>query len=129
MQTFKKEERLSSKKVIDRLFLKGKSFIISPFRVVWLEDEPEINYTAQVLISISKKNFKRAVDRNLLKRRTREAYRKNKAPFNDFLKIKSKSCVLALLYITGEPMKYEEIEEKIILILKRLQREYEKNFE
>jgi len=129
MQTFKKKGRLSSKKVIDRLFLKGKSFTISPFRVVWFEGEPKINSPAQVLISVSKKQFKRAVDRNLLKRRTREAYRKNKAPFCDFLNNKSKRCVFALLYISGEIMKYEEIEEKIILILNRLQREYEKNFE
>ena len=128
MLTFKKEERLYSKKIINRLFSDGKSFIISPFRVVWLEGEPEMKYPAKVLISVSKKKFKRAVDRNLLKRRTREAYRKNKDSFYKFLNRNSKSCVFALLYISGEQNKYKEIEEKIILILQRLQKEYEKDF-
>lgn len=127
MQTFKKKERLSGKKIIDKLFSDGKSFFISPFRVVWLDYNLETKYPARVLITVSKKQFKRAVDRNLLKRRTREAYRKNKVSFYDFLEHKGKNCVFALLYASGKIVLYKEIEQKIILILQRLQTEYEKD--
>ncbi len=127
MQTFKKEERLSKTKVINRLFAEGKKFTIAPFRVYWLEIETEGDYPAQVLISVSKKQFKRAVDRNLIKRRTREAYRRNKTAFYSYLNKNAKNCVFALLYYSDEIASYNEIEEKIIFILQRLQTIYENN--
>src|SRR5271170_3084196 len=78
MHTFKKEERLCNKKLIDGLFHSGSSFLCYPFKVSWLVvEEPRI-YPAQIVFSVSKKRFKRAVDRNLIKRRMREAYRLNK---------------------------------------------------
>ncbi len=127
MQTFKKEERLSSKKIVDKLFSEGKSFAIHPFRVVWLNYDLKSEYPAQILISIPKKKFKRAVDRNLLKRRIREAYRKNKASWYEFMIENNLKCVFAVLYNSHEIASYKAIEEKIILILDRLQSEYEKD--
>jgi len=129
MQSFKKEERLSKIKVIDKLFSEGEKFTIAPFRVVWLDVELEINYPAQVLISVSKKYFKRAVDRNLIKRRIREVYRKNKADFYSVLNKSAKKCVFALLYNSDEIASTKDIEEKIILILQRLQTIHENNIE
>ena len=127
MQTFKKDERLSAEKIIDKLFSRGKSFLIYPYRVVWMEHEAGTKYPAQILISVSKKKFKKAVDRNLIKRRTREAYRKNKSSFYKFLNHKEKNCIFALVYTSNEIALYKEIEQKIILILQRLQSEYEKD--
>lgn len=127
MQTFKKEERLSSKKIVDKLFSEGKSFAIHPFRVVWLNYDLKSEYPAQILISIPKKKIKRAVDRNLLKRRIREAYRKNKASWYEFMIENNLKCVFAVLYNSHEIASYKAIEEEIILILDRLQSEYEKD--
>ncbi len=129
MQTFKKEERLSKIKVINKLFSEGKKFTIAPYRVYWLEMEMESDYPAQVLISVSKKQYKRAVDRNLIKRRTREAYRRNKAAFYSYLNKNAKNYVFALLYNSGEIASYKDIEEKIIFILQRLQTIHENNIE
>ncbi|OQX81449.1 MAG: ribonuclease P protein component [Bacteroidetes bacterium 4484_249] len=127
MQTFNKDERLSAEKIIDKLFSGGKSFLIYPYRVVWMEHETNAQYPAQILISVSKKKFKKAVDRNLIKRRTREAYRKNKSSFYKFLNNQNKNCVFALIYTANEIALYKEIERKINLILQRLQSEYEKD--
>src|SRR5262245_30486957 len=77
--TFRKEERLNKEKWIQELFTKGSSFHLYPFKVLFLP-HPEVQIPAsQVLISVSSRNFKRAVDRNTIKRRVREAYRLNKA--------------------------------------------------
>ncbi|MCK6648183.1 MAG: ribonuclease P protein component [Bacteroidia bacterium] len=118
MQTFTKTERLSSKLLIDKLVEKGKSFNNSPFKFVWIELE-ESATPVQFLISVPKRNFKRAVDRNKLKRRSREAYRKNKA---DLLikQLGDKKICLMLVYIAKEKLEYIEIEQKIKEGLQRL---------
>ncbi len=123
MQTFTKAERLSRKKIIEELFSKGESFLQYPVKVVWLENPLDGDYPAQVLISVPKRKFKHAVDRNLIKRRIREAYRKNKQSFYEFLTQRNKTCVLALLYVSVEIVSYAEIEKKIIVALERCKQE------
>ena len=127
MQTFKKEERLSKVKLINQLFSEGKKFTITPFRVFWLDVDLETIYPAQVMISVSKKQFKKAVDRNLIKRRIREAYRKNKSNLYQHLNKTGTTTVFALLYTSGELVSYKEIEQKIIQVLQRLQTIHENN--
>lgn len=118
MQTFTKTERLSSKLLIDKLVEKGKSFNNSPFKFVWIELE-ESATPVQFLISVPKRNFKKAVDRNKLKRRSREAYRKNKT--NLLIKqLGDKKICLMLVYIAKEKLEYIEIEQKIKEGLQRL---------
>lgn len=127
-QTFSKEERLSSKKKIDRLFAEGNGFTIYPLRAIWLYTKSQdTNIPAQILISVSKKKIKKAVTRNLIKRRIREGYRKNKSGFYGYLTKNNINCTLALVYIAPDIALYKEIEEKIILVLKRLESEYEKS--
>ena len=77
--TFPKEEHLCRKKLIEELFSKqGSSFGVYPLRIVWIPAPAPTTAPPQVLISVSKRTFKRAVDRNRLKRLIREAYRLNK---------------------------------------------------
>jgi len=126
--TFTKLEKLTSKKTIESLFDLGTSFAIAPLRVIWLKKELKTPYPAQVLIVVPKKNVARAVDRNLIKRRLREAYRKNKELLYDFLSKDGKQYALAIVFTGTAPVSYEELEGKIILSLQRLVKENEEGF-
>ena len=75
MYTFKKEERLCNKRLIDGLYHNGSSFLCYPFKATWCLSDLPAPFPAQVLFAVSKKRFKRAVDRNRVKRLMREAYR------------------------------------------------------
>ena len=76
--TLSKSERISRKLIIDKLFSEGKSFMAYPLRVVYLVNVDLQEAPVAMLVSVSKKRFKRAVKRNLIKRRVREAFRLNK---------------------------------------------------
>ena len=117
MATFTKAERLTGKTSIDRLIEKGKSFNSFPFRIVWLE-VPENTVPAQIVISVPKRIYKRAVDRNRLKRLIREGYRKNKFMLGEHLS--EKKIHLLLVYTSKTIMEYNEMEEKIISALQLL---------
>lgn len=119
-QSFKKEERLLSKKIIDLLFEKGMSFADDPVRTIWLESELKADSPVQVLIAVPKKNVSKAVDRNTIKRRMREAYRKHKHLLYEQLQTSQKTIALALVFTGKEVVAYSELEEKIILSLQRL---------
>ena len=125
MQTFKKEERLHEKKIIKELFEKGFNFYVSPFKVLYIDTDFDGKYPAKVLISVPGKNFKKAVDRNRIKRLMREAYRKNKHILYNALGNSSKKIAIALLYTGKVMISYSEVEPKIILILQRLVKENE----
>lgn len=127
MFTFKKEERLCRKTSIDNLFKNGQDFFAYPLKVIWEQCEEEREFPVQVLISVSKRYFKKAVDRNYIKRIIREAYRKNKNLLYDDLLAKQKKINFAILYTAKEIISYEELERKIIHLLKRLIEEHDKN--
>lgn len=114
--TFSKEEKLCSTKSIEALFSGGESFIAYPLRVVYRissESETE-NQLASVLISVSKKKFKRAVKRNRVKRLIREAYRLNKIPFISILNKEHIHIDIAFLYLKDELPTYIDIEKSIL---------------
>lgn len=127
MFTFKKEERLSSRKLIGELFDKGRSFLVYPFRVSYLPvSSPDAwgRYPAQVLISVSKKRFGKAHDRNRIKRLIREAYRKNKATgLYPFLEDRNIRLLFMLGYVADDILTWQEIEKKLNLVFQRLQHE------
>ncbi|GDX52852.1 hypothetical protein LBMAG27_18990 [Bacteroidota bacterium] len=100
-QSFSKAERLNSKKLMDELFNKGSSFVLYPFRVYWMKHEQPVPSKVQVLISVPKKNFPLAVDRNRIKRLMREAYRKNKFLIIDSMNGNEKNLAVAFLF-TGK---------------------------
>ena len=127
MYTFKKEERLCNKKLIDGLFHNGSSFLCYPFKVSWLVIEQPGAYPAQIVFSVSKKRFKKAVDRNLIKRRMREAYRLNKQEhLYTTLLSKEKNIVLSLGYVAKEIVDFDLANKKMLKLLIQLSAEISK---
>ena len=120
---FPKSQRLHSKKLIDSLFDQGKSFFIHPFKVLHLVDYSGQNKTNQVLITVSSRKFKRAVDRNLIKRRIREAYRLNKHILEDHVDALP-HLLIGYIYVGKDVPIFEQVETKLKQSLQRLKIEY-----
>ncbi|MES2653533.1 MAG: ribonuclease P protein component [Bacteroidota bacterium] len=121
MNTFKKEERLCSKKSLDLLFKNGSSFLVYPFRITYLFIDEVHHYPAQVVINVAKKRYKRAVDRNLIKRRTREAYRLQKELLlYSRLQHRTELLLLSLQFIGKEKYEYDFFEKKLASAFKKL---------
>jgi ribonuclease P protein component len=121
MNTFIKEERLCNKRLTDSLFHSGSSFLCYPFKVSWLPAGDPQQFPAQILFSVPKKRFKRAVDRNLIKRRMREAYRLHKQQYlYDILNNADKMIVFSIGYIGNEIAPYDFIEKKMLRLLTQL---------
>jgi len=100
--------------------LNGRNFKEFPFKVFWIKSEWNQKSPAQVLITVPKRSFKSAVDRNLIKRRIREAYRQKKQFLYNNLLENNLQIVLAFIYVGKKPLDYTKAEEKIMLILQRL---------
>lgn len=111
--TLHKEERLYAQKRIDALFSQGESFISYPLRVVFVtrKREEQDVFPSSILVSVSKKRFKRAVKRNRVKRLIKEAYRLNKHMFISNTEL---SFDIAFLYLKNELPQYSEIEKAIL---------------
>ena len=123
-QTFNKSERLCSPKIIERLFKRGSSevhtFYLFPFRVLYIyESTPDPQQPTQVLFSISKRQFKKAVDRNLIRRRCREIYRVNKRFLyaNDAIR---RPAYIAFLYLAKDSCDFSVMDKAIQKILIRM---------
>lgn len=107
--TFKKNERLCSRKDIEQLYAGGQVFYVNSFKIIFLVQKDSPVNLCQVVFSAPKKMFPRAVDRNLLKRRLREAYRLNKPVFYQELSEKNISLHLLVQYNTKNILSFEEI--------------------
>lgn len=114
--TYPKSEKLKSKKTIDLLFSKGKSVSKFPLRLVYVSLEEAIDSEVTVGVSVSKKYFKHAVDRNYYKRVLRETYRLNKHTLLDSL---DKPYAFMLFYQTSERLSYDEIHQKTIQLFEK----------
>ena len=113
---FVKEERLCSKKRLTALFQNGSSFLLYPFRITCLSS-PIVSqsHPVQVVIAVPKKRFKSSVDRNLIKRRIKEAYRLNKEiHLYPFLNQDHQKIVLAISYIGKEIHDFDFITQKLL---------------
>lgn len=118
--TLQKSERLHKKKIIGRMFEGGaSSFALFPLRVVYLPVE-ELDAPAAILVSVSKRRFKRAVKRNRVKRQIREAYRKNKHPLLAALEEKRLRLAIAFVYLSNELVDSSLIEGRVKAALSRI---------
>ena len=127
--TFSKDERLCSRKLIDQLYSEGHRMMAYPYSVQWLvgseahntldkSDEP-----CQVLIVAPKKRFHHAVDRNRVKRLTRECWRHTKPQLYEFLAEHDLHLSLSLVYIGNEIMPYDKLMGRMEKLVQQLQKE------
>ncbi len=115
---FPKREHLKSKSVIDNLYAKGSSVTAFPLRAVFLSSPAENSTpTATILISVAKRRFRHAVDRNLMKRRIREAYRLNKISFVEEIQKSGKQMAIAILYIDNRHSSTQFLQRKMQKLL------------
>ena len=118
--TFSKEERLCSRQLIDRLYNEGHRLMAYPYSVQWMTVDTS---PCQVLIVVPKRKFHHAVDRNRIKRLTRECYRLRKQHLYDFLDMHGISVVFSMVYIHNEIMSFEQLGHKMDKLLEQLEKE------
>ena len=123
-QMLTREEKLKSRKLIDRLFAEGKSVSVHPIKLIYLKADHQANFPLQVGFSIPKRTVKKAVHRNRIKRLLRECYRKHKHLVYD--KIDEK-YVIMLLYLDENEQKYVVLEGKMIDLLQKFIRKAKYN--
>lgn len=111
MENFGKAYKLCSRKTIDRLFKEGKQLRAFPLSMYYLEMEPVEKVPFQVVISAPKRQFKRAHDRNYVKRLIKEVLRKEKQPLEDLLTASGKQLALFIVYTNKEILPYRELEK------------------
>ncbi|MBA6156777.1 ribonuclease P protein component [Tenacibaculum sp. S7007] len=112
--TLGQEERLKSKKLIGKLYEEGKSIKVFPLRMVYVPAKQEMKFPVQVGVSVPKRNFKKAADRNRIKRLLREVYRKEKQVVYDGVK---EPYVFMISYIAKDEWKYADLEHKMKKLL------------
>jgi ribonuclease P protein component, eubacterial len=117
---FRKSEKLCSKKIISSLINEGDTFYMSLFKVIFLKNPAQLPSRAQVAFSVSKKGFKNAVTRNLLKRRMREAYRKNKYLLYNQLEKTDANIAFIVVYRQNTVAGYPEIEKAMVETIEKL---------
>jgi|SRR6056297_2417676 len=126
-QKFKKKERLKSRKKIRTLFESGKHFNHYPFRVIWqFEEQYTPDSLAQIAISVSKRKLKKAVARNHVKRKIREAYRKNKYLLYNDLEEKKKSLFFMIIYIASENPDKLSFENEMVKTIQQFKKNIQK---
>ena len=114
-QTLGKQERLKSKTLIGKLYKEGTSVKCYPLRMVYVQEQHGSNYPAQVGVSVPKRNFKKAVQRNRIKRLLRESYRTQKQLVYHSI---DQPYVYMISYIGKEECTYQEISEKMEKLLR-----------
>ena len=121
--TLCKNERMSGRTLIEKLFNGGDSHAMSafPLRVVYMVTERKDDAIAKILISVPKRHFKRAVKRNRVKRQVREAFRNNKSILaNAFVGRENESVAIAFIWLADELYNSKEVEHKVKNLLQRL---------
>lgn len=117
---FSAEEKLKSKKTIDKLFNEGKSVSQSGFTLVYCITQLTSFYPAQAGFVVPKRSFKHAVDRNRIKRLMREVYRKNKFTLYEKLIERKQQLALMCVYKGKDMPDYEKAEKSVVACLKKL---------
>lgn len=122
--TFKKSERLCSQILIDRLFQgESRSVAAFPIRAVFLPVDAEVQPGVSILISVPKKRFHDAVDRNRVKRQIREAYRKHKHALVAQMAAQGRGLLVAFVYVSDKIESTNYIEKRMTRLLEKISTE------
>ncbi|MDY6800436.1 MAG: ribonuclease P protein component [Bacteroidota bacterium] len=126
-QKFSKKERLKSQKKIQQLFEKGYQINHFPFRIIWQQEE-QFNpvLCAQIGISVSKRKINKAVERNRIKRKIKEIYRKNKDILYNPLKEFKQSIYFMVIYNSINDLDYSEMERELFKALQKMIKQLKK---
>lgn len=123
--TFGKEERLCSRRLIDQLYTDGHRLMAFPYSVQWMvvDGDMAAQQTCQVMIVAPKRKFHHAVDRNRVRRLTRECWRARKEQLYGFLDGQGMSIVLSLVYIHNEIMTFDQLGHKMDKLIAALEKD------
>jgi ribonuclease P protein component len=124
--TYGREEKLKSRKQIDQLFAKGKSVNQFPLKIIFMEVEEEMDFPVKAGVIAPSRLFKKAVQRNRVKRLLREAYRTEKASLLDFASLHRRQYALFILFVDRTIPSFDLVKEKMNLAITKLIRELEK---
>ncbi|HFS66748.1 MAG TPA: ribonuclease P protein component [Flavobacteriia bacterium] len=122
--TYSKQEKLKKRKLLKTLFKEGKATTVFPLRMVYLKHEHSGNFPVQASVSVSKRNFKRAVDRNRIKRLLREAYRLNKYILYDNLE---DNYIMMFIYLAKEEEPFQVIEKNMQELMQKFLKKIDRN--
>ena len=129
--TLGKEERLKSRKQIEKLFDKGKSFVVAPFRIYFIVNSESTIQKGENRLKfgtgVSAKNFKKAVDRNRIKRLTREAWRLQKNEIREKARETQRQLNVFFIYTGKELPEFTTVKDKVAIALKKLADKIDEN--
>jgi ribonuclease P protein component len=118
--SYTKQEKLKSRKMLEQVFAGKKSFTIFPFKVFYFFPVEVMNFPVKAGVGTSGKFFKKAVDRNRIKRLIRETYRVHKTPLYDFITKHNKQVAFFILYIGKELPHMHKLQIKMPLVIDKL---------
>ncbi len=116
----KKREHLALQRIIQKLFQEGIQVNCYPFKIYMLQVEKSMSHRIQVLFSVPKRQFKKATDRNLVRRRIREAYRLNKQILDNINLKPEMQIAIAIVYSAEDIIDYDSIQNKMTDALEKI---------
>lgn len=118
--SFPREEKLKSRKMISNIFSEGSVVKSYPIRIQFIFHDLDGFPPCQMGVSVPKRHFKSAVDRNKIKRQIKEAYRLNKSKFLEKLELKKKKLAMMVIYSANINLEYTQIEKLTISALSKI---------